>query len=663
MLRDASAEHGLLLLSLFRVGTLGIFGVEPLLVLAERECLLHLGVVAEPARGVLHVELARGGRHLLVDIHGLVLRGWRLPTQREVRGLVQAGSLLNVHCGEVTRTIVDPALELRLRRMDSLQARGRLQSVGLERSHDTLPSVLGGNGTHDTLDPGELDLRVGPSLSDLRRILLVELVVVLGRVHRRILLSIQAELQVLTGARCVHRVHPGGSFEVSARVGRIQLQGRNLDVGGLVSGSVRRHHRLVDASEIGRLLLGDPERLLRLRLPVSLARHSRRGHPRLLAHVLLLAEDRAVVHAAGQLSISQSLLLQGQVGRLRRRLLRGALLEHLEQGLGLLDAVFVGVRALGRSIQGVVVGSRRVLVVHSLVEQHQVVARIGAPLELLRGVHTVSLSSLELLLRRPRKRSPVSLRATARLCGLIQQVVLGGVAEEILRHVILILVDIGVVDVELLEDLCQEIHGLVLRNHVQTQLGILVSGPWSVDVADVVVDEVVGLGLVLIAVLLLHVLVVILSLLLLEAVLYSEIIILLVGLDVDLLFFLTSFDRVKVHEALLVDLCAVSIDLRVVASRKELEEGFLMIQQLSQVGRKVLYFIEEVHRILGKHIQQVLVLVDVLQKSIDLVLRQLPSIVSPRCLKLFSKLLVHEFEPVYFIGFTQLFSAVVKFHN
>ena len=92
-------------------------------------------------------------------------------------------------------------------------------------------------------------------------------------------------------------------------------------------------------------------------------------------------------------------------------------------------------------------------------------------------------------------------------------------------------------------------------------------GFWSVDVAEVVVDEVVGLGLILIAVLVLYVLVVILSLLLLEAVMYSEIIILLVGLDVDLLFFLTSFDRVKVNEAFLVDLCTVSIDLRVVASR------------------------------------------------------------------------------------------------
>lgn len=87
LVRDASAVGGLLLLPLFRVGTLGILGVQPLFVLAERECLLHLGVVTEPARGVLHVELARGGRHLLVDIHGLVLRGRRLPAQREVRGL------------------------------------------------------------------------------------------------------------------------------------------------------------------------------------------------------------------------------------------------------------------------------------------------------------------------------------------------------------------------------------------------------------------------------------------------------------------------------------------------------------------------------------------------------------------------------------------------
>ena len=146
---------------------------------------------------------------------------------------------------------------------------------------------------------------------------------------------------------------------------------------------------------------------------MSLARHSRRGHPPLLAHVLLLAEDRAVVHPAGQLSISQSLLLEGQVGRLRCRLLRGALLEHLQERLGLLDAVLVGACALGRSVQDVVVGSWRVLVVHGLIEQHQVVAGVGAPLELLRGVHTSSRSSLELLLRRPGKRSPVSLRAAS----------------------------------------------------------------------------------------------------------------------------------------------------------------------------------------------------------------------------------------------------------
>lgn len=467
--------------------------------------------------------------------------------------------MLNVYGGEVTRAVVDPALELRLRRMDSLQARRRLQSVRLERSLNALPSVLGGNRTHDALDAGELDLRVVPSLRDLRRILLVELVVVLRRVHGRILFAIQTELQVFAGARGVHRVHPAGSFEVTARVGGIEPQGRN--VGGLGSGSVRRDHRLVDASEIGRLLFRDPERLVRLGLPVSLARHSCRGHPRLLAHVLLLAEDRAVVHPAGQLSIPQSLLLQGQVGRLRRCLLRGALLEHLEQGLGLLDAVFVGISTLGRSVQDIVVGSRRVLVVHSLVEQHQVVAGIGTPLELLRGVNTMSLPSLELLLRRPGKRCPVSLRAATRLRGLVQQVVLGGVAEEVLSHVILILVDIGIVDVELLEDLSQEIHGLVLRNHVQTQLGILMSGPGSVDVAHVVVDEVVGLGLILIAVLMLHIFVVILGLLLLEAVLYREIIVLLVGLNMNLLFLLASFDRVEIHQALLVDLCAISIYL------------------------------------------------------------------------------------------------------
>lgn len=49
LVRDAPAQHGLLLLSLLRVGALGILGVQPLLVLAEREGLLHLGVVAEPA--------------------------------------------------------------------------------------------------------------------------------------------------------------------------------------------------------------------------------------------------------------------------------------------------------------------------------------------------------------------------------------------------------------------------------------------------------------------------------------------------------------------------------------------------------------------------------------------------------------------------------------
>lgn len=221
--------------------------------------------------------------------------------------------------------------------------------------------------------------------------------------------------------------------------------------------------------------------------------------------------------------------------------------------------------------------------VHSLVEEHQVVARIGAPLELLRGVNAVSLPSLERLLRRPRKRSSVSLRAAPRLRGLVQQIVLGGVAEEVLSHVVLILVDVGVVDVELLEDLRQEIDGLVLRNHVQTQLGILMSGPGSVDVADVVVDEVVGLGLILMTVLLLHVFVVILGLLLLEAVLYREIIILLVWLNLNLLFFLACFDRVKIQQALLVDFCAVSIYLRVVAGREELEECLLVIQQLSQV--------------------------------------------------------------------------------
>ena len=136
--------------------------------------------------------------------------------------------------------------------MDSLQARRRLQSVGLlERSLDTRPSTLGGDGTHNALDPGELDLGVVPALSDLSRVLLVELVVVLGRVHRRLLLSIQTELQVFTGARGVHRVHPAGPLEGSARVGRVQLQRRNLDVGGLVSGGVRREDRLVDAPEIG----------------------------------------------------------------------------------------------------------------------------------------------------------------------------------------------------------------------------------------------------------------------------------------------------------------------------------------------------------------------------------------------------------------------------
>lgn len=204
---------------------------------------------------------------------------------------------------------MDPALELGLRRMDSLQAWWWLQRVRLERSLDALPSVLGRNRTHDALDPGELDLRVVPSLRDLCRILLVELVVVLGSVHRRILFSIQTELQVFAGARGVHRVHPTGSFEVAAGVGGIQLQGRNLDVGSLRPGSVRRHHCLVDASEIGRLLLRDPERLLRLGLPVSLTGHSRRGHSRLLAHVLLLAEDRTVVHSTMHLSITQSLLL------------------------------------------------------------------------------------------------------------------------------------------------------------------------------------------------------------------------------------------------------------------------------------------------------------------------------------------------------------------
>ena len=87
-----------------------------------------------------------------------------------------------------------------------------------------------------------------------------------------------------------------------------------MHLGGLVARRVRRHHRLVNASEIGGLVFRNPERLLRLGLPVSLTRHSSRSHPRVLTHVLLLAEDRAVVHPSRHLSISQPLLLKRQIG-------------------------------------------------------------------------------------------------------------------------------------------------------------------------------------------------------------------------------------------------------------------------------------------------------------------------------------------------------------
>lgn len=210
--------------------------------------------------------------------------------------------------------------------------------------------------------------------------------------------------------------------------------------------------------------------------------------------------------------------------------------------------------------------------------------------------------------------------------------------------------------VQLLQNLGKKVNSLILRDIRWLNVVVLIAANAAQDILLCEVLLVDEISSVILLIIILNILLVV------EAVLQSEVIVVFHVLFVKvgrrridehvvsifwlLIFF--AFELLKVDLALLIYFSTILVHSEV-ASREEINETSLMIEQLLKVWSQLLDLIQDIESILAEHIHQELVARQQTHQTVDLFLRQLIVQLAFEFKCLFTKILVEQFQAEEFV--------------